>query len=90
MAKDEEHSSFEIVIVSPDEVVFEDTATKVLVPGTEQELAILPDHTPLYAQVLKGDIKITLSNGSEKVVPVESGVMRVKLNKVSIILGFDE
>lgn len=86
----EASSEFNIVIVSPDKVVFEGKATRVTVPGTEQELAILPDHTPLYAELKKGEVVINLTGGKTETVPITSGVMRVKQNKVSIILGFSD
>jgi len=91
MANQQEPSTeFSLIIVSPDEVVLETTATRLMAPGVYQEIAILPDHTPLYAELKKGEVKITQSDSKEEKVPIESGIMRVKQNKVSIILGFKE
>lgn len=89
MASSTPNQDFSLIIVTPDEILLETKAKKVMVPGTAQELAILPDHTPLYAEVKKGTIVVTMTNGREKTIPVENGIMRVKLNKVSIILGFE-
>lgn len=82
--------TFDIIIVTPDNILLETKASKVMVPGIKQELAILPDHTPLYAQVTKGQVVVTMGNGTQRQFPVENGIMRVKQNKVSIILGFKE
>lgn len=90
MASPNQNEDFDVIIVSPDEILLETKATKLMVPGTEQEMAILPDHTPLYAEVAKGDVLVTMANGKERSIPVESGIMRVKQNKASIIIGFKE
>ena len=85
-----EATEFTVVIVSPDKVLMETKATRLMAPARLQEIAILPDHTPLYTEVIKGEIVITETDGAEKRVPIESGIMRVKQNKVSVILGFDK
>jgi F-type H+-transporting ATPase subunit epsilon len=79
----------DVIIVSPDATVLETSAQKVLVPGTIQELAILPNHTPLYAELVKGVVKIENEAGKVQEIDIESGIIRVRRNKVSIILGFD-
>jgi F-type H+-transporting ATPase subunit epsilon len=82
--------SFHIVVVSPDKVLIETEATKAVVPGIMQELAILPDHTPLYTELVKGTIKIDTALGKTKEIDVEGGILRVRQNHVSIILGFEK
>jgi F-type H+-transporting ATPase subunit epsilon len=81
-------SKFSLTIVSPEELVLQVEATKVLVPGIIQELAILPNHTPLYSDLIKGTVKVFLVNGKTKEVDIEGGILRVRQNQVSIILGF--
>jgi F-type H+-transporting ATPase subunit epsilon len=80
---------FELIIVSPDSVLFEGRVTKLIAPGSSMDIAILPNHTPLYTQLLAGDLIITLENNEEKRIPIDSGIMRVKLNRASIITGFE-
>ena len=79
---------FDVVIVTPDEVVFEGRAKKIMAPGTMQEIAILPDHTPLYAELIKGDVTVTAEDGQIKTVPIEGGVIRVKGNRASIVTNY--
>ena len=81
-------TSFSLTIVSPEELVLQTEATKMLVPGIMQELAILPNHTPLYSDLLKGTVKVFLKNGKTKEIDIEGGILRVRQNQVSIILGF--
>jgi F-type H+-transporting ATPase subunit epsilon len=84
---DANHDKFQLLIVTPDKTLFEGESTRVIAPGIFQEIAVLPDHTPLYAQLIKGDIKVKTGN-DEQTFPVESGIIRVKQNRVSIVLGF--
>lgn len=80
---------FSLVIVSPDEVMFEGDVVKLLVPGTEQQLAILPDHTPLYAILLAGTIEVTDTTGTVQMIAIDGGILRSRVNSVTIITGFD-
>lgn len=82
--------TFELVIVTPDEVLFEDQVRRAMVPGLYQRLAILPDHTPIFAQLNAGVVEITLSNKQKDSIDIEAGVLRFKQNKATIITGFQE
>ena len=79
---------FHLTIVNTDNLIFEDDVKKIIAPGSTQDIAILPDHTPLYSDLIKGEIEITLLNDKIKKIPIEGGIIRVKLNFVSIIIGF--
>ena len=88
MAKIIETDTIHVVIVSPNEVMFEDDVKKITIPTPLQTIAILPEHTPLYAQVSKGEIEITTKKDVIQKILVEGGVVRVKMNRVSVIIGF--
>jgi F-type H+-transporting ATPase subunit epsilon len=80
---------FDLIIVSPDATVFEGQVIKLIAPGYNQDIAILPNHTPLYAQLNQGELLITTPDGYQKKIPIDGGIIRVKLNRVSVIIGFD-
>ncbi|MFC1654031.1 F0F1 ATP synthase subunit epsilon, partial [Patescibacteria group bacterium] len=61
---------------------------RVIAPGVIQDIAILPDHTPLYSELKKGEVEIIITNNKTEKIPINGGIIRVKLNKVSIIEGF--
>ncbi len=82
------NNQFHLTIVSPDNLIFEDDVKKLIAPGSTQDIAILPDHTPLYSDLVKGEIEITLLNDQIQKISIEGGIIRVKLNIVSIIIGF--
>ena len=83
------NTQFSLIVVSPDEVLFEGPATRLMAPGISQELAVLPDHTPLYSQLKAGQLTIFPVSGSQLTVPIDGGILRVKQNQASVITGFD-
>jgi F-type H+-transporting ATPase subunit epsilon len=85
---DTNNTSFNLLIVSPDQVLFEGQATKLTIPGLHQDLAILPDHTPLYAQLGEGPVTIEPVGTPVTKLKIESGIIRVRANRVSLITGF--
>ncbi len=82
-------NSFSLVIVSPDTLLYEGTVSKLIAPGHNMEIAILPNHTPLYAQLKEGSIIITETSGVEKTINIDGGILRVKRNSASVIVGFE-
>lgn len=84
-----EKSVMEVVVVNPDKVLWEGKATRVVVPGFIQELSILPNHTPLYSQLKPGKMVIYPETGANETIEIDGGIIRVKHNKVSVIVGFE-
>lgn len=82
-------STFHIVIVSPDRIILETDAIKAIVPGVLQELAILPNHTPLYSELVKGTVRVETTDDKIKEIDIDGGILRVRHNQVSIVLGFE-
>lgn len=78
----------DIKIVNPNKVVYEGTAKRIFLPGRVGELAVMPYHTPLYSELVSGELKIELENGSEKIEKIEGGVARIRDNAVTILIGF--
>jgi F-type H+-transporting ATPase subunit epsilon len=89
MPKDIEAAKFSLVIASPDQVIFDGDAVKLLAPGLFQDLAILPDHTPLYAQLQPGRLNLEIPDGSRLHFDILGGILRVRANRVSIVTGFE-
>jgi F0F1-type ATP synthase epsilon subunit len=81
--------SFSLVVVSPETVLFEGQVKKLICPGLYQDIAILPDHTPLYAQLVKGEIKLVTDTNKTLNFVFDGGILRVKQNTASIIVSFD-
>lgn len=83
-------STFNLVVVTPEQTLFEGPVTKLVAPGIYQDIAILPNHTPLYAQLVSGELTLFLPDRTQSKIPLEGGIIRVRRNQVSIIVGFLE
>ncbi|MCK5857398.1 MAG: ATP synthase F1 subunit epsilon [Bacteroidales bacterium] len=74
-----------VEIITPDKVVFEGEANKVLLPGIDGWFEILNHHAPLVSIISAGDIKVTDSNKKEHMIAVNGGVIEVNDNHVKIL-----
>lgn len=75
-------------VINPDKIVYEAKVKKIFLPTKLGEIAILPQHTPLYTELVEGTIKIEEDNGSIHEESVDGGVVKVKENIVKILIGF--
>lgn len=64
-------------IVTPEEIVLDESVEQVTLPTTEGEITILPDHVPLVAGLKSGDI-VALSGGEHVPMAVAGGFVEVK------------
>lgn len=74
----------QLKIISPEKMLFQGAVLSVILPGTDGEFGILPDHAPLIASLRKGDISYEIEKGSPEIVNIESGFVEVKKNVVTI------
>ena len=77
-------STFKLEIVTPDRKFFEDDVEMVIARGTEGDIGILKNHTPLVTPLSIGKIKIK-QNGEVKIAAVASGYIEVNKEKTTII-----
>ena len=75
-----------VTIINPDRVVYDGPAEYVLVPTVHGTLGVLPSHTPIFAEITKGQIEIQGSNPQQ--IEVESGIMKVRSDALTILIGF--
>ena len=71
-------------IVTPDAKVFSETIDEVGLPTSEGRVDILPNHIPIIAKLMPGDIKVHRGNEIEWLA-VGSGFVEVYGDKVSIL-----
>lgn len=84
-----EPAHLQIVIINPDDVVFEGEAQYLMAPTPKGTVGILPGHTPMFAEVAKGQIVISRSPGNEERVDVDSGILKVRADTVTILIGLE-
>ncbi|MBL6966060.1 MAG: ATP synthase F1 subunit epsilon [Anaerolineales bacterium] len=71
-------------IVSQDRLIFEGDADSVLLPGTEGEMGILPNHAPLLSTLSYGVIKVRQQN-AEEIFTVAGGVVEVQPKIITVL-----
>ena len=87
-----------IEIVSPEKTIFTGDVNSVHLPGTEGFFQILNNHAPIVSTLKKGTIQLsgkfeddisenlTLEGINKASLPIESGVVEMKNNKLIILV----
>ena len=64
-------------IITPEKLVLEEIVDRVLIPTSEGEIGVLPNHIPLVARLKSGDV-VGISAGEYLPVAVAGGFAEVK------------
>ena len=70
-----------VMMLTPDRVIFEGRAANLVLPGEQGVFEILPHHKPLLSRLLHGRVFIGAQD-----FPIRRGVMRVSKNEVIIVM----
>ena len=73
-----------IEITTPERKVFSEEANQVSIPTQMWEITILPEHIPLVAVLIPGELRI-LKDKEEVLMAVSGGFVEVLPNKVTIL-----
>jgi F-type H+-transporting ATPase subunit epsilon len=71
-------------IVSQDRQVFSGDADMVIVPGTQGEMGILPNHAPLLSTLKFGILRVRFQ-GQEQVFTIAGGVIEVQPDLITVM-----
>ena len=74
--------NFKCTILSPKNVVFENSVTSLFIIGDRNEYELLAYHYPLVGLVQKGDIIIDW----KRRIPIRSGILRFFANECTILI----
>jgi F-type H+-transporting ATPase subunit epsilon len=72
-------------IVSAEQEIFSDLSEMVLVPGTDGELGIMPQHTQLISTLKAGEVRVTLPGGEQQSIYISGGIVEVQPHVVTIL-----
>jgi F-type H+-transporting ATPase subunit epsilon len=86
-------------IVTPEATLFSGEITALTVPGVNGEFQMLHNHAPIISILGKGNLKIqgdialtkeyahkfTKGNGNETFLPINSGTIELKRNKIVVL-----
>lgn len=76
-----EDSSFDVLILTLDKVVFEGKAKSLILPGEQGVFEVLPYHKRLLTRLVKGPVVLDGNTFS-----ITRGVAKVGLNDVTVIV----
>ena len=71
-------------LVSPAKLLFSGDVDSVVLPGTEGEMTILPQHAPLLTSLRPGVVVVTSSKGAEKIF-VRGGFAEVNPKGLTVL-----
>jgi F-type H+-transporting ATPase subunit epsilon len=78
-----------VEIVSQDRMVFQGDADVVVLPGSDGEMGILPNHAPLLSTLKYGICKVR-SGGDEEFFAIAGGVVEVQPDLITVLANAAE
>lgn len=75
----------ELVVVSPQGVLLNETADRVTLPGSMGPFSVLKNHAPLVSTLEKGEIGYLIDKKT-KTFPINGGIAIVEKNTVRVII----
>lgn len=81
-------------VLTPERLILEEFVDEVIIPTTEGEIAVLPNHIPIIAGLKSGDV-VGVVNGEHIPMAVVGGFVEVKngadgMTEVAILADFAE
>lgn len=76
--------TLKLEIVTPDARAFSDDVEMVTIPGAEGEMGIFPQHVPLMAQIVAGEL-VARKDGKDLLLAVGDGFVQITGDSVSIL-----
>ena len=81
---------FNYKLVTPEKIYLEGDAQMVVLPGSEGDLGVLPNHSNIITSLRPGIIKVTNSDQTQSLF-VEEGFIKFSNNELLVIaVGLDE
>ncbi len=77
-------NTLKLEIVTPDAKTYSEDVEMVTLPGAEGEMGIYPNHVPLMAQVVPGEV-IARKNGQDHLLAIGEGFVEITGNRVAIL-----
>ena len=78
-------STFPLIISSPDGDLFRGDVIKLILRGTEGELAVLAGHVPFVTAVRKGRCVVEDAAGERKTGMISGGLLTVAHDKTTLL-----
>jgi F-type H+-transporting ATPase subunit epsilon len=73
--------NLKVIILTPQEVLFQGVADRVILPGEQGTFEVGPFHRPLLSRLLPGTIVV-----DTRAFPIQRGVVKVERNTVTSLV----
>lgn len=73
-------------ILTPEQTIYEGGIKKAMMPGVLGDFQILQDHAPLVSTLTRGNIYYTDNDNNEHTLPMNSGMVEVNNNKITVLI----
>jgi F-type H+-transporting ATPase subunit epsilon len=77
--------AIQLVIVTPERQVLNESVSEVTMPGADGYLGVLPGHAPLITELGVGELTYKTKNGESGLLAVMSGFAEVLPDRVSVL-----
>ena len=81
----EEQSKIELEIVTPEKILFSESANMVIVPGDEGDFGAMAGHAPMLSQVRAGTIDVYEGDKVSTQIFIEGGIAEVTAERCSVL-----
>jgi len=78
-------NTYSLLISSPDGDLFRGKAVRLILRGTEGELAVMAGHVPFVTAVRKGRCVLELEDGTRRTGLIESGLLKVNRERTTVL-----
>lgn len=75
-----------LVVLTPEQELFNGDITSVKVPGTKGQFEILKGHAPIVSSLSAGVVRIVDAAGQRSEITVEKGFIEVLRDEVSVLV----
>ena len=76
---------FSLHISSPDGDLYAGEAARLIVRGTEGDLAVMAGHAPFVTAIRKGRVTLEEASGARKIGIIEAGLLTVDREKTTVL-----
>lgn len=78
-------TSFHLKVVSAEKQLYDGEVKRIQVTGSEGELGIYPQHTPLLTAIKPGMVRVVKTLGEEEVIYLSGGILEVQPTGVIVL-----
>jgi F-type H+-transporting ATPase subunit epsilon len=72
-------------IITPEKKLFDGKVKLVQVPGAKGSFEVLKNHAPVISTLTKGSIKVITDRDKQEFIDINSGIIEVKANIITIL-----